>query len=188
VVTPDDSRLRGRYEARFALIRPDQHVAWRGNAIPADGDALLAQVTGSAPGTPADPHRDGKQWTVSDDTEAIIRQLEHQRIQALLSKDWETLSSLLTDDLVHIHANGTVEDKATYMTTMSSQFEMLRVDRPALDVRVLGDSAIVTGPLNQGIRIMQSGAIVELQAVATQVWVKRPEGWAQCGFQATRVG
>lgn len=48
VVAPDDARLRERYEARFALIRPDQHVAWRGDALPADADALLARVTGSA--------------------------------------------------------------------------------------------------------------------------------------------
>jgi ketosteroid isomerase-like protein len=122
------------------------------------------------------------------DTDALIRRLEHQRIQALLSKDWETLSLLLTDDLVHIHANGTVENKAMYMATMSSKFEILSIDRPSLEVRVLGDSAIVTGPLNQRLRLMQSGAIVELQAVATQIWVKRPGGWAQCGFQATRLG
>jgi 2-polyprenyl-6-methoxyphenol hydroxylase-like FAD-dependent oxidoreductase len=44
---PADARLRDRYEARFALIRPDQHVAWRGNALPHDPDALLACVTGS---------------------------------------------------------------------------------------------------------------------------------------------
>ncbi len=43
-----DARLRGRYEARFALIRPDQHVAWRGDALPDDVDGLLGRVTGSA--------------------------------------------------------------------------------------------------------------------------------------------
>jgi 2-polyprenyl-6-methoxyphenol hydroxylase-like FAD-dependent oxidoreductase len=48
VLAPANERLRQRYEARFALIRPDQHVAWRGNDIPADCDALLAQVTGAS--------------------------------------------------------------------------------------------------------------------------------------------
>jgi 2-polyprenyl-6-methoxyphenol hydroxylase-like FAD-dependent oxidoreductase len=37
---------RDLYEADLALIRPDQHVAWRGNRLPDDGDALLARVTG----------------------------------------------------------------------------------------------------------------------------------------------
>jgi hypothetical protein len=46
---PRDDRMKARYEARFALIRPDQHVAWRGDVIPADCDALLAQVTGHLP-------------------------------------------------------------------------------------------------------------------------------------------
>ena len=37
---------RALYEADLALIRPDQHVAWRGNRLPEDCDALLASVTG----------------------------------------------------------------------------------------------------------------------------------------------
>lgn len=47
VLSPGDPRLRLRYESRFALIRPDQHVAWRGDTIPADGHALLSRVTGN---------------------------------------------------------------------------------------------------------------------------------------------
>ena len=39
--------LRGRYGARFALIRPDQYVAWRGDALP-DPGPLLERVTGHA--------------------------------------------------------------------------------------------------------------------------------------------
>jgi 2-polyprenyl-6-methoxyphenol hydroxylase-like FAD-dependent oxidoreductase len=46
VLALSDSRLCSRYEAAFALIRPDQHVAWRGNAMPRDPDYVLARVTG----------------------------------------------------------------------------------------------------------------------------------------------
>lgn len=53
VLAPGDARLKARYEARFALIRPDQHVAWRGDALPADPDALLARVTAGTPGIAA---------------------------------------------------------------------------------------------------------------------------------------
>jgi hypothetical protein len=49
VLAPTNARLHQRYEARFALIRPDQHVAWRGNDMPADCEALLARVTGTSP-------------------------------------------------------------------------------------------------------------------------------------------
>lgn len=48
VLVPADARLRQRYEARYALIRPDQHVAWRGDDIPADCEELIAHVTGAS--------------------------------------------------------------------------------------------------------------------------------------------
>ncbi len=47
------SHLDGAAEARdlygcdLALVRPDQYVAWRGNALSADPDKLMARVTGS---------------------------------------------------------------------------------------------------------------------------------------------
>ena len=46
VLLPPDDRLLGRYEARLALIRPDQHVAWRGDKAPADVMGLIDCLTG----------------------------------------------------------------------------------------------------------------------------------------------
>lgn len=37
---------RDLYEGDLALVRPDQHVAWRGDRLPEDCPALLARVTG----------------------------------------------------------------------------------------------------------------------------------------------
>jgi hypothetical protein len=37
---------RDLYQRGLALVRPDQHVAWRGDALPDDCDALTATVTG----------------------------------------------------------------------------------------------------------------------------------------------
>ena len=48
LVMPGDARLPDLYRARFAIIRPDQYVAWRGNSIPRDVATLLMQVTGNA--------------------------------------------------------------------------------------------------------------------------------------------
>ena len=62
VIAPGDARLPGRYGARFALIRPDQHVAWRGDAVPENVRGLLGQVTGhlsSATERPGAPGRNG---------------------------------------------------------------------------------------------------------------------------------
>jgi 2-polyprenyl-6-methoxyphenol hydroxylase-like FAD-dependent oxidoreductase len=40
------SAVETLYRARYALIRPDQHVAWRGDSLPSDAMALLKRVSG----------------------------------------------------------------------------------------------------------------------------------------------
>lgn len=42
-----DPAIRAIYEARFALVRPDGHVAWRGDEIPADVQGLADRVRGA---------------------------------------------------------------------------------------------------------------------------------------------
>ena len=46
VVAVDNDEARDLYAARFVLVRPDHHVAWRGDRPPEDPAALLARVTG----------------------------------------------------------------------------------------------------------------------------------------------
>jgi len=48
VLEPDDGRLLPRYKARFVLVRPDQHVAWRADRLPDDPGPLLDQIAGRA--------------------------------------------------------------------------------------------------------------------------------------------
>jgi hypothetical protein len=46
VLPVPDPAGRDLYQRDLALIRPDQHLAWRGNALPRDPGELLAAVTG----------------------------------------------------------------------------------------------------------------------------------------------
>lgn len=41
-------RLRERYGADFVLVRPDQHVAWRGDGLPEDALGLVDRVRGAS--------------------------------------------------------------------------------------------------------------------------------------------
>jgi 2-polyprenyl-6-methoxyphenol hydroxylase-like FAD-dependent oxidoreductase len=45
---PTEGGVAALYPTRYTLIRPDQHVAWRGDAWPLEGTALLRQVSGRA--------------------------------------------------------------------------------------------------------------------------------------------
>jgi len=42
-----DEAAAALYQARYALVRPDNHVAWRGDALPADALGLIDRVRGA---------------------------------------------------------------------------------------------------------------------------------------------
>jgi hypothetical protein len=48
VVDLDDDETFALYGKKLVLVRPDGHVAWRGDALPADTAVLWATVTGRA--------------------------------------------------------------------------------------------------------------------------------------------
>jgi hypothetical protein len=47
VLEVPQSEARDLYGADLALVRPDQYLAWRGNAPPSDPDRLVAQLAGA---------------------------------------------------------------------------------------------------------------------------------------------
>lgn len=49
LIQPREGGIASLYPTRYTLIRPDQHVAWRGDAWPAAGSGLFAHVTGHQP-------------------------------------------------------------------------------------------------------------------------------------------
>jgi len=47
IVTVDEAEAADLYERPLVLIRPDGHVAWRGDALPRDSGALIDRVRGA---------------------------------------------------------------------------------------------------------------------------------------------
>jgi len=45
-IRPSEPGIASLYPSRFTLVRPDQHIAWRGDDWPRTGAALLSRVTG----------------------------------------------------------------------------------------------------------------------------------------------
>jgi hypothetical protein len=41
-----EPRLRSIYGTRYILVRPDQHVCWRGDTLPAEPGRILDRVRG----------------------------------------------------------------------------------------------------------------------------------------------
>ena len=47
VVALDEPVVRQAYERPVVLVRPDGHVAWRGDAVPANAAEIIEQVRGT---------------------------------------------------------------------------------------------------------------------------------------------
>ncbi|MBV8838815.1 MAG: hypothetical protein JO000_19965, partial [Alphaproteobacteria bacterium] len=47
VVSIDDPGIGALYERKLVLVRPDGHVAWRGDALPGDTAELIDRVRGA---------------------------------------------------------------------------------------------------------------------------------------------
>jgi ketosteroid isomerase-like protein len=88
---------------------------------------------------------------MAQDAESAIREREAARGRALVASDYAALADLVTDDLVHIHATGAIEDKQAYLAGLEAKLVFLSVSRPSLDVRVYGSIAVMTGPLEQSV-------------------------------------
>jgi hypothetical protein len=51
VLAVEDPQVRELYGAALVLVRPDQHIAWRGDTVDGSPEQLIANVSGAAPAT-----------------------------------------------------------------------------------------------------------------------------------------
>ena len=125
--------------------------------------------------------------STSNHSEAVstLIDLEQQRCRAMMDGDTKRLRELLHRDLVHVHAKGQVDGFDSYFSTGGFNVDYKRVERSELDVRVMGNSALMTGrQMLVGVRKNGSGTVT-IDSRVMQVWVKEGERWQQLAFQTT---
>src|ERR1700712_4583451 len=81
-----------------------------------------------------------------------LLELEKRRCRALLAVDVVTLDELFDDALIHIHAPGVVQNKLQLLEHVSTRQAYLSIERGELTIRLVGDIAIVTGPIVNRLR------------------------------------
>jgi ketosteroid isomerase-like protein len=116
--------------------------------------------------------------------ESDVRAIEAKRIKGIVEHDRALMESVMDDSLVHVHMSGKIDDKAHAIGgVMNAQFTAL--ERPDLKVTVMGDTAVLFGPLFAHLT-RPDGEKVVLKAVGVQVAHKFKDGWKFVHYQVTR--
>jgi ketosteroid isomerase-like protein len=126
-------------------------------------------------------------WPDAQST-AELHAVEQRRRRALVDVDLVTLDELFDDTLVHIHAPGLIHSKAQLLEHTATRRAYLDITRGDLVTRLIGDVAVVTGPITNRLRTADGGERT-LAGVATQV-LRRDDrgGWRFVSFQMTPYG
>jgi hypothetical protein len=123
-------------------------------------------------------HGQGK----DDSVKAEVLQVESQRVQALLQVDVAALDRILSNDLTYTHASAAVNTKAEYIERVKSgQLKYEMIEQRDVNVRVYGNTVILTGVSKQGTKAQPS------EMRFTTVYVKLDGRWQQVAWQSTRV-
>ena len=106
----------------------------------------------------------------------VIRQVDHERIQAQIRADAATLDHIYADDFIGIGPSGTVRAKTQVLADFTSgdlKFQSITTDD--VQVRVYGNTAVETG---RSTMIGQDkGKAVPPDNRFTRVWIKLQGRW-----------
>jgi ketosteroid isomerase-like protein len=108
--------------------------------------------------------------------EQVIRQLDHERIQAQIGADAVALDRIYANDFIGIGPSGTVRTKPQVISDFTSgglKFQSITTDD--VRVRVYGNTAVETGrSIMSG---QDKGKTVPHDNRFTRVWVKQHGRW-----------
>lgn len=108
---------------------------------------------------------------------AELRAAEAERQRALVTPDLAALERILADDLIHIHSTAAIHDKQGLIAHVARMGGFVSIERGPLDIRPLGEVALVLGQTVNTVRRIETGEIARLEGFATLLYRRGPQGW-----------
>jgi ketosteroid isomerase-like protein len=110
---------------------------------------------------------------------------ERRRAAALVARDATAMEACLDEQVVYVHATGMQQDRAQLLDYVRSgpTFHEVRLDPRS--IRIHENVALLFGELYLLLQ-RTDGERVEARSLATEVWIRRADGWRLASFQSTR--
>ena len=96
------------------------------------------------------------------------------------------LNKLLADDLIYIHSTGDQDSKKTFIENQHNGVrKYLKIDHETMDVKVYGNSAVLTGTVQLETEMKGVKSAAHLRII--HVWVKQGGSWKLVAHQSLRL-
>ncbi|MBI1228201.1 MAG: DUF4440 domain-containing protein [Bacteroidetes bacterium] len=115
-----------------------------------------------------------------------IEVLEHQRFEAMTTKNIDFLKNVLADDLSYTHSNGLVEDKTTHLENIrTGKLQYRSIQPEGMKLRFHRRSVIGTGIVNVTGILNEKEFTIKLRY--TDVYVKEKGKWRLVAWQSLKL-
>lgn len=118
---------------------------------------------------------------------AKVEEAERSRRKALVDDDFETLRRLISRDITHTHTRGNTDDFDSFFAHVENRIRFISCERGPLNIRIVGDAAIMTGTMQSVVRLRDGDADIPVSAQVLQVWTRDGDRWVLSAFQATSL-
>jgi ketosteroid isomerase-like protein len=123
-------------------------------------------------------------FTANNPAEKAVRAALNQFNEAARKGDGPALEKLLSEDLVYVHSNANVENKAACIAALlKGKPDFQLADN--VSVKVYGNTALVHGKMTANVA--QNGAPAKIQLDLMQVWVMQGKQWQMVGRHTARL-
>ncbi len=118
--------------------------------------------------------------------EKTILQLHESKFEWLVKKQYDSLKSVLDENLVYIHSNGWIESKDEIIADLKSgKLNYLGVKVTESKARIFKGTGIVTG--KGTFNVVMDGKPIELQLMYTEVYIEKKKGWKLVSRHANKI-
>ncbi len=115
-----------------------------------------------------------------------IEALEHQRFEAMTTKNISFLKTVLADDLSYTHSNGLIEDKTAHLENIENgRLQYRSIQSEEMKVRLRRHTAVGTGIVNVTGVLNEKEFDIRLRY--TDVYVKEKGKWRLVAWQSLKL-
>jgi hypothetical protein len=114
----------------------------------------------------------------------LIRELENQRFQAILERDYDSFRNLCHSGLHYMHSNGMTDNLESYIEKCEENFYQYQwIEHPIDKIEIINNCAFVFGEMQAELLI--NGIPKRLDNKTLSVWIKDEFSWKFYAFQPT---